>query len=42
MSIEEREASNIKLVDDILNDTGIRDVVKRKWLLLISSKPIVY
>lgn len=41
MTIEQREALGVGLVDEMLNDTGIREVFKRKWLILISPKPIV-
>ena len=41
LSKETREATGLGLVDGLVNDTGIRDTIAKRWCLLISSKPIV-
>lgn len=38
---ETKEATGFGLVDDLVNDVGIRDTIERQWFLLVSSKPIV-
>jgi len=39
---ESREATGFGLVDDLVNDVGIRDTMAKQWFLLISAKPIVF
>ena len=34
--------TGVELVDDLVNDTGMRDIIVRRWCLLISSKPLSY
>jgi len=40
VSKETREATGLGLVDGLVNDSGIRDTIAKRWCLLISSKPI--
>lgn len=39
---ESKEATGFGLVDDLVNDVGIRDTMSKQWFLLISAKPIVF
>ncbi len=39
---ESKEATGHSLVDNLINDTNIRDFISQKWCLLISSKPLLY
>jgi len=38
---EVKEATGLGVVDDIINGAGVREVVERRWCLLISSKPLL-
>ena len=39
---ESKEMTGLGLVDNLVNDTGIRELLARRWCLLISSKPLTY
>ena len=38
---ETKEATGIGIVDGLVNGSGIRDTIAKRWCLLISSKPLV-
>jgi len=38
---EIKEATGLGVVDEIMNDTGMRDLTCRHWCFLISSKPLI-
>ena len=38
---ETKDFTKIRHVDNIVNNTGIRDVLARRWCLLLSSKPLI-
>jgi len=39
---EVKEATGLGLVDNLMNDTGMREMLARRWCLLVSSKPILH
>jgi hypothetical protein len=39
---EARESLGVGLLDQVVNDSGLRDTLARRWFLLISSKPIIH
>jgi len=39
---ETKEATGLGVVDNLMNDTGMREVLVRRWCFLISSKPILH
>jgi len=38
---EIKEATGVGVVDDLMNDTGIRDLTSSHWCFMISSKPLL-
>jgi len=39
---ETKEATGLGVVDNLMNDTGMREILVRRWCFLISSKPILH
>lgn len=40
MEIEDKQLACLGVVNDVLQDSGIRDKKQRKWLMMISQKPL--
>jgi hypothetical protein len=38
---EVKEATGVGIIDSVVNETGIRETLSKRWFLLTSSKPIV-